>query len=62
MSYKGNEWWLAGYLHTRLAWMLSSSFDIGLDLRGLTGQNVSTVGPVRDGNYGQLLLSLGLHR
>jgi len=58
----GKDWWAALYLHTRLAWMFGETFDIGLDLRGMSGQSMSTVGPVRSTENGQLLLSLGVHR
>lgn len=58
----GSDWWLAAYLHTRLAWKVSDTFDIGLDLGGMTGQSVSTIGPVRSSENGQLLLSFGFHR
>lgn len=59
---KDRDTWLAGYGHTRLAWQYSPGFDIGIDAQIMTGQDISTIGPVRDSDNGQLTLSFGFHR
>ena len=61
-SAKDKDTWLAGYAHTRLAWRYSPSFDLGLDLQTMGGQDIGTIGPVRNSNNLQLMLSFGFHR
>ena len=61
-GFRGNDRWIAGYLHTRLGWKFSETFDVGVDLRGMTGQDVSTIGPVKSSDNYQVLVGIGIHR
>ena len=62
-STSANDFWPGAYAHTRIAWKFSKTFDVGVDLRGLFGpSNVSLIGPVRQGNYVQWTIGLGIHQ
>jgi hypothetical protein len=58
-----SDFWPGVYGHTRLAWKFSPTLDVGVDLRGLYGaDSVRLIGPVRDGQYVQVTMGLGIHR
>ncbi len=58
----GRNSWLAGYVRTRLAWKFTDVFDVGIDVRASSGQNVSTIGPVKSSENYQVLLGIGIHQ